>query len=132
MGVFSSKEAKKYPSERAAANRQKAQNQVSAKDKAILELKASRDRLKKYQNQLEQESVTLHEKARALLAKKQKERAKLCLKMRKFKLHQLEKADAHLLNVLQMVDSVEWESQQLKVAFFSQIKPMLNFRYLKD
>ncbi|KDO32084.1 hypothetical protein SPRG_03304 [Saprolegnia parasitica CBS 223.65] len=116
-GVFS----KKTPApanaaaERHAANRAKAQQQVSSKDKAMLELKASRDRLKKYQKALEVESATLESKARQLLAKKQKDRAMLCLKMRKFKLQQIEQADTHLLNVHQMIGSVEWESQQLQI-----------------
>ncbi|KAF0690593.1 Aste57867_18040 [Aphanomyces stellatus] len=103
------------PTARQTANRQKAQNQVSSKDKAVLELKASRDRLKKYQAHLEVESAELHEKAKRLLEKKQRDRAKLCLQLRKFKQQQIEQADSHLMNVLQMVDSVEWEAQQLQI-----------------
>ncbi|EQC28146.1 hypothetical protein SDRG_14103 [Saprolegnia diclina VS20] len=117
-GVFSKKTpapATNAAAERHAANRAKAQQQVSSKDKAMLELKASRDRLKKYQKALEAESATLESKARQLLAKKQKDRAMLCLKMRKFKLQQIEQADTHLLNVHQMIGSVEWESQQLQI-----------------
>ncbi|OQR94649.1 hydroxymethylglutaryl-CoA lyase, mitochondrial precursor [Achlya hypogyna] len=117
MGGVSSKKtpAADPAAARHAANRAKAQNQVSAKDKAILELKASRDRLKKYQKQLEAESTTLEANARQLLAKKQKDRAMLCLKMRKFKLQQIAQADTHLLNVHTMIDSVEWETQQLQI-----------------
>ncbi|RHY28680.1 hypothetical protein DYB32_005779 [Aphanomyces invadans] len=102
------------PTARQTANRQRAQNQVSSKDKAVLELKASRDRLKKYQALLEQEAAQLTEKAKQLLEKKQRDRAKLCLQLRKFKQQQIEQADTHLMNVLHMVDSVEWESQQLQ------------------
>ncbi|OQR99334.1 hydroxymethylglutaryl-CoA lyase, mitochondrial precursor [Thraustotheca clavata] len=100
---------------RRAANVAKAKNQVSDKDKAVLELKASRDRLKKYQKQLEKDSEALQNKARELIANKHKDRALLCLKMRKFKLQQLEQADNHLMNVHTMIDSVEWESQQLQI-----------------
>ncbi|RHY25616.1 hypothetical protein DYB25_012343, partial [Aphanomyces astaci] len=103
------------PTARQTANRQRAQNQVSSKDKAVLELKASRDRLKKYQAHLEHESAQLTEKAKQLLEKKQRDRAKLCLQLRKFKQQQIEQADTHLMNVLQMVDSVEWETQQLQI-----------------
>ncbi|RQM18967.1 hypothetical protein B5M09_012033 [Aphanomyces astaci] len=103
------------PTARQTANRQRAQNQVSSKDKAVLELKASRDRLKKYQSHLEHESAQLTEKAKQLLEKKQRDRAKLCLQLRKFKQQQIEQADTHLMNVLQMVDSVEWETQQLQI-----------------
>ncbi|ETV94728.1 hypothetical protein H310_11695 [Aphanomyces invadans] len=103
------------PTARQTANRQRAQNQVSSKDKAVLELKASRDRLKKYQALLEQEAAQLTEKAKQLLEKKLRDRAKLCLQLRKFKQQQIEQADTHLMNVLHMVDSVEWESQQLQI-----------------
>jgi hypothetical protein len=44
-----------------------------------------------------------------------KDRAKLALKVKKFKEQQIQQADEHLLKVLEMLDTVEWESQQLKV-----------------
>lgn len=43
------------------------------------------------------------------------ERAKLALKVKKFKEQQIKQADEHLLTVLEMLDTVEWETQQLKV-----------------
>jgi division protein CdvB (Snf7/Vps24/ESCRT-III family) len=47
--------------------RQAAQSQVSSKDRAILDLKNARDRLKKYQTRLDTEAQVLHESARKLL-----------------------------------------------------------------
>lgn len=35
--------------------------------------------------------------------------------MKKYKLNQMEKANGQLLTVLEMVDTVEWETQQLQV-----------------
>jgi charged multivesicular body protein 6 len=35
--------------------------------------------------------------------------------MKKFKEQQIQQADGHLLKVLEMLDTVEWETQQLKV-----------------
>lgn len=43
------------------------------------------------------------------------DRAKLALKVKKFKEQQMKQADEHLLTVLEMLDTVEWETQQLKV-----------------
>lgn len=47
--------------------RRKTHAQVTSKDKAILELKNARDRLKKYQARLDIEAQQLHESAKKLL-----------------------------------------------------------------
>ena len=49
------------------SKRIQAQAQVSSKDRAILELKNARDRLKRYQQRLDTEAQVLHESARQLL-----------------------------------------------------------------
>ncbi|GMF30011.1 unnamed protein product [Phytophthora lilii] len=43
------------------------------------------------------------------------DRAKLALKLKKFKEQQMQQADEHLIQVLGMLDTVEWETQQLQV-----------------
>ena len=43
------------------------------------------------------------------------DRAKLTLQIKKYKQVQLEKADGQLFNVLQLVDTIEWETQELQV-----------------
>ncbi|TMW64312.1 hypothetical protein Poli38472_012934 [Pythium oligandrum] len=98
-----------------STKRQQARAQVTSKDKAILELKNARDRLKKYQARLDIEAQQLHETAKQLALADKRERAKLALKVKKFKEQQIRQADDHLLKVLEMLDTVEWESQQLKV-----------------
>lgn len=43
------------------------------------------------------------------------DRAKLALKLKKYKEQQMHQADEHLIQVLGMLDTVEWETQQLQV-----------------
>ncbi|GLE00794.1 hypothetical protein PINS_up009582 [Pythium insidiosum] len=120
-GVFSSKSKQKdrAPSvssqEPPNSKRAQARAQVTSKDKAILELKNARDRLKKYQARLDVEAQQLQDSAKQLLQAEKRDRAKLALKVKKFKEQQIKQADGHLLTVLEMLDTVEWESQQLKV-----------------
>lgn len=45
---------------------------VTSKDRAVLELKVARDKLKKYQKKLEKESVKLTEQAKALIRQDKK------------------------------------------------------------
>ncbi|TYZ62475.1 hypothetical protein PybrP1_005596 [[Pythium] brassicae (nom. inval.)] len=97
------------------APRSSTQAQVTSKDKAILDLKNARDRLRKYQARLDVEAQQLHESAKKLLLAEKRDRAKLALKVKKFKEQQMKQADEHLLTVLEMLDTVEWETQQLKV-----------------
>ena len=53
-------------------------------EKAILECKTCRDKIKKYINNLKQKEEKSRDKAKELVKKKQKERAKLYLKQCKF------------------------------------------------
>ncbi|KAK1944753.1 Hydroxymethylglutaryl-CoA lyase [Phytophthora citrophthora] len=96
--------------------------QITSKDKAILDLKNARDRLKKYQARLDIEANQLHDSAKKLLQAGKRlmlvilqDRAKLALKLKKYKEQQMHQADEHLIQVLGMLDTVEWETQQLQV-----------------
>ncbi|KAH7474280.1 hypothetical protein KRP22_004027 [Phytophthora ramorum] len=89
--------------------------QITSKDKAILDLKNARDRLKKYQARLDIEANQLHDSAKRLLQAGKRDRAKLALKLKKYKEQQMHQADEHLIQVLGMLDTVEWETQQLQV-----------------
>nr|CCA15126.1 hydroxymethylglutarylCoA lyase putative [Albugo laibachii Nc14] len=113
MGLFSSK-----PKSSAHVRRNTAK--ISEKDLAILELKNTRDKLKKYQKCLDIETQQLHESARKLVLAKRPERAKIVLQIKKFKERQISQADVHLLNVIKLIDTVSWETEQLKV--FEAIK----------
>lgn len=70
MGSSASKTKKAQAAADAAAPahpRRKTHAQVTSKDKAILDLKNARDRLKKYQARLDIEAQQLHESAKKLL-----------------------------------------------------------------
>uniref|UniRef100_M4BUD2 hydroxymethylglutaryl-CoA lyase n=1 Tax=Hyaloperonospora arabidopsidis (strain Emoy2) TaxID=559515 RepID=M4BUD2_HYAAE len=89
--------------------------QITSKDKAILDLKNARDRLRRYQTRLDIEAKQLHESAKNLLQAGKRDRAKLALKLKKYKEQQMQQADEHLIQVLEMLDTVEWETRQLQV-----------------
>ncbi|RLN50835.1 hypothetical protein BBJ29_003551 [Phytophthora kernoviae] len=117
MGGSSSK-SKQFSASNVSANgagTSSARSQITSKDKAILDLKNARDRLKKYQSRLDIEASQLHDSAKRLLQAGKRDRAKLALKLKKYKEQQMQQADEHLIQVLGMLDTVEWETQQLQV-----------------
>ncbi|CAM9929985.1 unnamed protein product, partial [Choristocarpus tenellus] len=93
----------------------KNKSRVTDQDRAVLDLKNSRDRLQKYQKRLDKESSRLQSQALTLVKEGQKDKALLLLKIKKFKQEQASKADGQLLSVMQMMENIEWGSQQLKV-----------------
>eukprot|EP00752_Nemacystus_decipiens_P011673 g10360.t1 len=88
---------------------------VTDQDRAVLDLKNSRDRLKRYQKKLEIDCDKLQAQAMAMIKEKRKDRALLLLKIKKLKQNQVEKADSQLLSVEQLIETIDWESQQLQV-----------------
>jgi charged multivesicular body protein 6 len=91
------------------------QDRITEKDRAILDLKNVRDKLKRYRQRLEKDSEKLEFQARELIAMKQKNRALLVLKLKKFKREELEGLDQRLMNVLKTIEDVEWASINMKV-----------------
>ncbi|RLN82758.1 hypothetical protein BBJ28_00024602, partial [Nothophytophthora sp. Chile5] len=71
MGAVFSSKSKQHSASTASAGSGPAasgvKSQVTSKDKAILDLKNARDRLKKYQTRLDIEANQLHESAKRLL-----------------------------------------------------------------
>lgn len=88
---------------------------ITDKDRAVLELKNARDRLKKYRKKLEKDSEKLQAQALQLIKLKHKDRALLVLKLKRFKEKEVSNADGQLLTVLEMIDNVEWESSNMEV-----------------
>lgn len=84
--------------------------EITSKDRAVLDLKNARDKLRRYRGQLEKDSQKLEGQVKTLIALKQKNRALLLLKLKKVKENELEKLDVKLLNVYSMIQSVEWAS----------------------
>mmetsp|Transcript_12438 Transcript_12438/g.18818 ORF Transcript_12438/g.18818 Transcript_12438/m.18818 type:complete len:230 (+) Transcript_12438:67-756(+) len=91
-----------------------AQSSISEKDRAILDLKIVRDKLFKYQKRLGTESERLQNQAKELLASGKKDRALLALKLRKHKIKEADSIDAKLLNVMSMIEEIEWESHNIE------------------
>lgn len=101
MGIFFSK--KKPPS------------RVTEQDKAILQLKQTRDKIKQYQRRIEQNLEKERLLAKKLIQNKQKERALLLLRKKKFQEQILSKTDGQLENLERMVHDLEFAQVELKV-----------------
>ncbi|CEG67680.1 hypothetical protein RMATCC62417_04073 [Rhizopus microsporus] len=83
-------------------------HKITSQDKAILDLKVQRDKLKKYQKNLN--VVIEKEVAAAKLALSQgnKKKALLALKKKKYQEQLLEKTDQQLLNLEELTHSIEY------------------------
>ena len=80
---------------------------LSETEKAVLECKTCRDKIKKYIRNLEQKEVKAKEKAKELLKKKQKDRAKLYLKQCKLFREQTKVADGQLEMINTQIANIE-------------------------
>jgi charged multivesicular body protein 6 len=99
MGGGSSK--KKKPQE------QQQQHQISDKDRAILELKRQRVKLTQYQQKVQAVLRREHVMVRELLRAGRKDRALLTLRRKKYQETLIANANAQMLNLEQMVHSIE-------------------------
>ncbi|KAI8803474.1 Snf7-domain-containing protein [Cladochytrium replicatum] len=83
-------------------------NKVTAKDKAILDLKIQRDKMRQYQKKLQ----TVHDKALEEAKKHQRngdrQRALIALKKKKYQEQLLLQTDQQLLNLEQLTSSIEY------------------------
>jgi hypothetical protein len=79
---------------------------ISATDRAILDLKNARDRLMKYKTNLERDEKKLLLRAKELHTQGQKNMALQLLKLRHFKLNEVDQVEKQLLNVLQLVETI--------------------------
>ncbi|XP_058808291.1 charged multivesicular body protein 6 [Phymastichus coffea] len=101
MGIFFSKK--------------KQSSRVTDQDKAVLQLKQTRDKLKVYQKRIEQNIEKDREIAKILLTKNQKDRALLLLRKKKFQEQILVKTDGQLENLERMVHDIEFAQVETKV-----------------
>ena len=76
--------------------------EILDRDRAVLDLKVSRDKCKKYQVKLEAEADKLKAKAAALLRQGQKDRALLMMKIRKMRMTAYDTATKQLLQLEEM------------------------------
>lgn len=88
---------------------------VTAHDRAILDLKLQRDKLKQYQKKIQVVLDREHEIAKAHLATGQKDRAVIALRRRKYQQSLLLKTDSQLENLEQLVSTIEFSLVEVSV-----------------
>ncbi|GFS23259.1 charged multivesicular body protein 6 [Elysia marginata] len=93
----------------------KPQSRVTEQDKAILQLKQQRDKLKQYQKKINTQLDQDREVARALLKDGKKDKAKLMLRKKKFQESLLAKTDGQLENIERLVHDLEFTQVEQEV-----------------
>ena len=88
-------------------NSNRSQVQLSQTEKAILDCKSMRDKIKRYIKSLEQKEQNSMNKVRELLQKKQRDRAKFYLKQSKLFSEQTKIADGQLETINQQINNIE-------------------------
>lgn len=107
-GIFYKRLAKKPPPPRAKPV-------VSPHDRAVLDLKLARDKLKRYQAKLAQESASLLARAQAAHKAGAKTKAVYYMKVKKLKEAKAEQLYGELLSLETMMATVEWATQSAAV-----------------
>uniref|UniRef100_A0A1E1XID7 Protein-sorting related protein n=1 Tax=Amblyomma aureolatum TaxID=187763 RepID=A0A1E1XID7_9ACAR len=90
-------------------------SRVTEQDKAILQLKQQRDKIKQYQKKILVSLESERQLARKLLHDGRKEKAKLLLKKKRFMEQMLEKTDGQLTNLERMVHDIEYAQIEIQV-----------------
>jgi len=119
MGFLFSKK-KKNVEHFAEDDVKKKKGRVTEHDKAVLELKCQRDKVKAYQKRMANVVEKEKETARELLKAGRKDKALLVLKKKKRQEQLLHQSEAQLDNIEQMIDSVEFAQMEKDV--FDKLK----------
>ncbi|XP_075559216.1 vacuolar protein sorting 20 isoform X2 [Dermacentor variabilis] len=90
-------------------------SRVTEQDKAILQLKQQRDKIKQYQKKIFSTLENERQLARKLLHEGRKEKAMLLLKKKRFMEQMLEKTDGQLTNLERMVHDIEYAQIEIQV-----------------
>ncbi|XP_068120059.1 charged multivesicular body protein 6 [Hyperolius riggenbachi] len=93
----------------------KKRSRVTEQDKAVLQLKQQRDKLKQYQKKITLQLQRERELAKQLLHDGKKEKAKTLLKKKRYQEQLLEKTDNQISNLEKMVEDIEFAQIELKV-----------------
>jgi charged multivesicular body protein 6 len=96
-------------------------SRVTEQDKAILQLKQQRDKLKQYQKKISVQLERDRDVARALLKDGKKDKAKLMLRKKKFQESLLTKTDGQLENIERLVHDLEYAQVEQQVVKGLQI-----------
>ncbi|OAL54661.1 charged multivesicular body protein-like protein 6 [Pyrenochaeta sp. DS3sAY3a] len=92
-------------------------NKISAQDKAILDMKNQRDKLRQYQKRITVLTDREKEIAKECLAKGDVKRAKLALRRKKYQESLLSKTDAQLAELERLTNDVEFAQVQKDVLY---------------
>ena len=84
-------------------------------DRATLDLKNSRDKLSKYKKKLEQDEAKILARAKKAKEAGQTKTALNLLRLRKMKLREVENVEGQLLNVMQMVQTIDSKQNETQV-----------------
>lgn len=114
MGGFSSKEAAKTTTASTARKRGPPPT-ISATDRATLDLKNARDRLQKYKTKLETDDAKILARAKKAKVDGNTKAALNLLKIRRLKTKEVESVEAQLLNVMQMVQTIDSKQNEVLV-----------------
>lgn len=95
--------------------KKKPQSRITEQDKAILQLKQTRDKIKQYQRRIEQTLEKERLLAKKLIQNGQKDRALLLLRKKKFQEQILSKIDGQLENLEIMVHDIEFAQIEIKI-----------------
>jgi len=90
-------------------------SRVTEQDKAVLQLKTQRDKLKQYQKKIQNNLDRERELAKKLLKEGKKDRALLLLKKKRAQENMLAKTDAQLDNIEQLCGSLEFAQIESRV-----------------
>lgn len=98
-----------------AQKRAAAANSISQVDRAVLDLKNTRDRLSRYRKKLAIDESRLVQRAREAKKKGQTKVALNLLKLKKVKTNEVEQVEAQLLNLHQMVQTIDSKQNESQV-----------------
>ena len=104
MGNFFTSSPKKKKQRR---SKEPTNDKFSQVDQAKLELRRTKTKLRKYQKQMEKETERLNDKIKALIKLGKKSQARANLRLRKLRETALEKTDIQVLNLEQMISTIE-------------------------
>ncbi|XP_048345760.1 charged multivesicular body protein 6 isoform X1 [Sphaerodactylus townsendi] len=93
----------------------KRRSRVTEQDKAVLQLKQQRDKLKQYQKRISLQLERERTVALQLLRDGKKEKAKLLLKKKRYQEQLLDKTDNQISNLERMVQDIEFTQIEMKV-----------------
>ncbi|XP_078081843.1 charged multivesicular body protein 6 [Mustelus asterias] len=93
----------------------KKRSRVTDQDRAVLQLKQQRDKLRQYQKKIAIQLEKERELARQLLRGGKKEKAKLLLKKKRYQEQLLDKTEVQISNLEKMVQDIEFAQIEMKV-----------------